>query len=1011
MADSDKGERSHILIANVIAFCMMVAYGASMWMHLAVTGDTQMRPHFIAVLALVSVFMTVSLIFDKKGEHLAFLIPGSMVVGLFLSFFMTGGTADFLLALAGICAISGAYFNLKAYLRFILFLNLVLFLFTVVLKIPIEGGDEVNAVLYVKWALAGFAMLAVYIAVRNATNIQAKSNMAMASFRTLLTSTPNAVALMDSLNRVTFISKEFIKFANVHDDKYVAGRPVLDLLANGEMADMVATALDSAENFTDTVKLNMDGEEKYFQVIFIQMEDGSNGRLIDISDVSQIMRSKDEAEKASRAKSDFLSRMSHEIRTPMNAVLGMSELILRENISALAREQAGAIKRSGEHLLAIINDILDFSKIETGNMEIINSGYFFHSMINDVIAIIKMRITNPHLHFAVYMEHDIPNELLGDEVRMRQVLINVLTNAVKYTPGGYVAMDIKSEKTEENTVMLIMAIKDTGIGIKQEDMEKLFCEFMQFDLEKNLKVEGTGLGLAITQNVVRLMGGDIAVKSEYGKGSEFVLRIPQKLPAKCRATDAQRRSFNSESVLLYGHTPIYIEYTARCLKDLSVDYRTVSDDEDLCGRLTEGKWKYVFAEGELVHTAVRAVNELQHPAKIVMMADSHGAAKGGRGYSVLAMPAYFLSVADFFDGGTLDYSNGRLPEYFSAPSAKVLIVDDINTNLKVAEWLMQPYGMDISLCTDGQGAIDAVRKQDYDIVLMDHMMPVMDGVETVRKIREMDGAKYAALPIVALTANAIVGAKKMFLKNGFNDFISKPIDSDKLNDILAKWIPKEKQIETNPSIENTYMKEKEPAVNLDISDIKIENVDVRKGMSLCGGGQKYIQTLAVFLKDGQEKIRSIASCIESGNLALYTTHVHALKSACANIGAGPLSQEAGLLEDAGIKGNPEFVMRRNADFTSAMEKLLAGINDVLTATTEKTDLKPVDSGILKNRLAELKAGLESFDIAAIDRASQALHQAAQLYETDSDLSGILHDAFVGKYREAAAKIEEILAKI
>ena len=723
--------------------------------------------------------------------------------------------------------------------------------------------------------------------------------------------------------------------------------------------------------------------------------------------IKHIQRTKLEAENASKAKSDFLSKMSHEIRTPMNAIMGMTELILREEISAVAREQAVTIKQSGYHLLSIINDILDLSKVESGKLEIINTEYLFHSTVHDVISIMKMRMTNPELRFAVYMQHDIPNELFGDEVRIRQILLNILTNAFKYTKKGFFSLDITYQRTNEDAILLIIKIKDTGIGIKPEDIEKLFNEFAQFDLEKNRNVEGTGLGLAITRHLINLMGGKIEVLSEYGSGSEFIVHLPQKLHKEnlegdCNIPPPPR--FEDKTVLLYGHTPIYTEYAARALKDLSVNYHIVHDASELYNKLLGGEWEYVFAEEELASTAMHIVYSCELDTKVVLMSDSY-VAKGGQDFSILIMPAYFLSIVNILGGGDLSQSaENQQQDYFIAPDAKVLLVDDINTNLKVGEGLLKPYKMSITLCAGGREAIDAVMLVDYDLVLMDHMMPEMDGVEAVKHIRELPGEKYASLPIVALTANAIVGAREMFLQNGFDDFLPKPIETAKLNSIVMKWIPKEKQL-------SAPVPDSAPEAEAPLN-IEIENVDTDRGILFSGGSARnYLAILQVFFKDGEKKIVQIIDCCENNNISLYTTYVHALKSASANIGATSLSEQAKTLEAAGMNHDLDFIRKHTNDFLDSLKKLLADIDRAVSAHTEKPDTETLDSNVLKEQLAKLKAALENFDVAAIDEASLQLQAFTQLPESGEMLSTILQTAFVGKYKQAAAQIAELLAKL
>ena len=792
---SHKPDKTHINIANAIAWIMLIAYGFARWLHLVAHGQGHLVPRFFLASAVTGVLMGLSMFLVKKSEVLALLMPGSLVAGIFLFIIIGAGVDHLFLVLFSLCAVSGAYFSLRYYLWFVAFVNAVVFVALVIIGYPLEGPGIPVETLYLNWAMMFLWTCIVYLTVRYAKNRRSKSNMSMESFLTMLDTTPNMVALLDDHNRVRYISRELALMANIERVEFAARRPFLDLFSSPDMAEMVADILDMSHDCEDTVKVNMDGTEKYFKIISVWMKGAAKGRLIDITDVTPIMKARYEAESASRAKSDFLTKMSHEIRTPMNAILGMAELVLREGLPPGAKEQVLTIKQSGGHMLSIINDILDFSKIESGKLEILNTDYFFQSLVNDVLSIIKTRMEDSNVSFAAYIQRSIPNELIGDEVRLRQVLINILSNAVKYTKEGFIALDIFGEMDGdvsegiEGIVVLKIRIKDTGIGIKPEDMKQLFEEFVRFDLENNRGIEGTGLGLGITHNLLKLMGGKIEAESRYGEGSEFVITLPQKYRRVQDSSLVERPE--EKRVLLYLRTPVYLSYLPRSLADLEVEYSIAPDENELRGKLLEGSWGFVFAEGDLAFAAKEIISAHNLSSKVVQVSNSWGT---DREFSALVMPAYFVSIANILNNRSNQesYGNHQTPENFTAPEVKILVVDDIATNLMVVEGLLEPFGLNADFCESGKEAVEAVKVKDYDLILMDHMMPEMDGVEAVRIIREMGGA-FAALPIIALTANAIIGAKEMFLQNGFNDFLSKPIDIPKLNSVLAKWLPKDKQ--------------------------------------------------------------------------------------------------------------------------------------------------------------------------------------------------------------------------
>ena len=624
----------------------------------------------------------------------------------------------------------------------------------------------------------------------------------------------------------------------------------------------------------------------------------------------------EDLEAASKAKSDFLARMSHEIRTPMNAIIGMAELALRENIPTVVREHIITIKQAGNNLLSLINDILDFSKIERGKLEIVPGNYQFSSLIHDVVNVIKMRVVDSNISFVVNVDCNIPNHLFGDEIRIRQVLLNVLSNAVKYTKKGFVSFSV-SGKITGDIVSLNIDVVDSGDGIKPEDLKKLFGEFVQVDLASHKGVEGTGLGLVITKKLVNAMGGDITVYSEYGKGSTFTITFSQKI---CSPEPlASIKKPKEKSVLVYEHNKVYADSIICTVDNLGVICHGAESDDSIREKLKAKDYTFLFVSYHLLKNAKIIINELNSKTRLVIITEI-GNVPSDVNLDVLAMPAYSVSVANILNGvpDRSSYSTNESVSVvqFSAPTARILIVDDIGTNLKVAEGLMLPYKMTIDLCFSGAEAINAVKKNIYDLVFMDHMMPEMDGIETTKLIRKINDKNpyYANLPIIALTANAVSGTKEMFLANSFNDFLSKPIDTSKLNLILGKWLPKEKQEKLSDTAKMATINESNS------NEIEIEGLDIKKD----------IVVLSVFYKDGLKKITEIKKCLEVNDYPLYITYMQALKSACISLGASDLSEKAEALETAGRQENFKFIDANNLQFLISLKVLLHNIKKVIS---------------------------------------------------------------------------------
>ena len=515
------------------------------------------------------------------------------------------------------------------------------------------------------------------------------------------------------------------------------------------------------------------------------------------------------AEAANQAKSQFLANMSHEIRTPLNAILGLSEMALRQEDPREKDACLRDIRGSGRNLLENINSILDLSKIEEGKMEVEPEEYRILSVLHDVITVLGLRAREKKLDFRAEIDKTIPAVLWGDNVHISHIIMNLGSNAVKYTQEGAVTLSVTWEPEAGARGVLVLHMKDTGVGIRREDMPYLFRSYGRLDRKANRHIEGTGLGLSIVQNLTELMHGTVGVESVYGQGSDFWVRLPQ----------------------------------------------TVIDAAP-CGPYRE----------------------------------------------------------------SVQREEGLHQASFSAPDAVVLLVDDQPINQKVCLGLLEPYGMQVFTAASGPEAIERMTQVWPDLVLMDHMMPGMDGVEATTRIRAM-GKKdpyFAVVPILALTANAMKGAREFFLANGFNDFLSKPMDLDKLDRVLGAWVPEDKQLP--PRREESARTEPVPP------DLAVlPGLDAAKGMAFCGRAEVYRQTLAMFAGQLSDRVRRIRAALEKEREADYILEVHSLKSAARWVGAEDLGSRAEDLEMAARADDWRKVSRETEDLLSrcaALEETL-----------------------------------------------------------------------------------------
>jgi signal transduction histidine kinase/DNA-binding response OmpR family regulator len=607
---------------------------------------------------------------------------------------------------------------------------------------------------------------------------------------------------------------------------------------------------------------------------------------------------KKEAESHIKDRTAFLANMSHELRTPLNVVIGLTDLILEDDrIDMNITENLIKISNAGGTLLNIVNNILDFSKVESGRLSLTPIEYYTPSLINDVVTLVMIRLRERPITFSLDIDDNLPVKLYGDDLRVKQIFSNLLTNAVKYTRQGNIEFALHC-KREGDAVWIEAAVTDTGIGIREEDLKNLFSDYYQVDSRANRSVDGTGLGLSITKKLVEKMNGEIHVESEFGKGSTFRLRLKQ--------------GFISD-------TPIGAE---------------------LAGKLRN----FHYAEDKRI-------------------------------------------VSKRFVRINLSY-------------AKVLVVDDMRTNLDVAAGLLRKYKMQVDCLTCGQDAIDRIRYGTpvYNAIFMDHMMPGMDGIETVDAIRNLNSEYAMNIPIIALTANAIHGTEELFYAHGFQAFMTKPIDIMELDSVIRKWVRNETMEDLSVSGATAPAEAKNAVIN-------IEGVDTDKGLAYYGMEMDiYLSILRSFAVNTPILLKKLEA-VSAETLRDYVVNVHGLKGTCANIGAETIRETALNLETIARTGNINYVLANNAKLISDTGIVVANVKAWLADYDAHSEKKPRLKAPDRKLLARLRQSCETYDMTGIDEAMSELEKND--YDEDTDLMSWLRERIdVSEISEVAQKLAD-----
>jgi len=715
-------------------------------------------------------------------------------------------------------------------------------------------------------------------------------------YKSILDAIPLPITVTDANTNWTFVNTQVENFLGVKFEN-IKGKPCSNWGAH--ICKTPNCGIECAKRGIKQTYFTHNGASYKVDVEILKDINGETAGYIEIvQDITQMevmAKRQMEAETISRAKSAFLATMSHEIRTPLNAIIGITDIQMQDQtLSQSTREALTKIYNSGDMLLHIINDILDLSKIEAGKLELVPINYDVSSLINDTICLNMMRINKKPIEFQLFINENVPLEMYGDELRIKQILNNLLSNAFKYTEQGKVTLFVDAEKKkgdEERNVILIFKVSDTGQGMTQEEVDNMFNEYSRFNMETNRVTEGTGLGMSITKHLIRLMNSEISVESELGAGSTFTVRLRQK-----------------------------------------------EGDSGIIGKeLAENLQQFRFDKLPLTRKA-----QITHEPM---------------------------------------------------PYGRVLVVDDVETNLYVAKGLMTPYDLKIDLATSGYEAIDKIKAGNvYDIVFMDHMMPKLDGVEAAKILREMGYTR----PIVALTANAVIGQAEMFLQNGFDGFIPKPIDLRQLNVMLNKLI-----------------RNKQPQEVIE----KARREKAEKDKYVKGHAQQFIgpELAGIFARDAEKAISTLETVLKNkfhseSDVQLFIINVHAMKSALANIGEAELSSAALRLEQAGREKDVIVMSSKTHDFLDSLRAVIKKLKPADDDNESGEDTKEA-LDYLREKMAVIHKACVSFDKKTVKNTLNELREKTWSRDTRELLNKIAENLLHSEFDNAAVLADEYIKSL